>query len=79
MSHNVDQAMQRPPDFTSLPAEERWAIDKRLGILDWSPTPEEVAEYKWRLGIPVRPLFEEPPRLSYEYVPPADPAGREPK
>ena len=89
MSHMVDQAMKRPSDFTFLTAEEQWAIDKRLGLLDWSPTPEEVDEYKRRLGIPVRPSdtglrsgsqrFEEPPVLAYEYAPPADPTGRDPK
>lgn len=55
MSYMVDQALKRPKNFTSLSAREQWAIDKRLGILDWSPTPEEVGEYKRGLGLPVSP------------------------
>lgn len=30
----------RPPDFDSLSASERWAIDKALGILDWTGSPD---------------------------------------
>jgi len=32
---SFQQAMQRPSNFEFLSAEEQWAIDKRLGILDW--------------------------------------------
>jgi len=28
-------ATQRPANFCELGEESRWAIDKRLGILDW--------------------------------------------
>jgi hypothetical protein len=48
MSHNVDQALKRPSNYCKLDPETQWEIDKELGILDWDPTPEEVAEYKRR-------------------------------
>jgi hypothetical protein len=28
-------ALQRPRNYHELTAEEQWAIDKQLGILDW--------------------------------------------
>lgn len=28
-------ACQRPTNYADLSGEEQWAIDKRLGILDW--------------------------------------------
>ena len=31
----------RPANFKSLSAEQQWAIDKRLGILDWDGSPEK--------------------------------------
>lgn len=49
---NVDQALKRPSDYWKLDSETQWGIDKKLGILDWDPTPEEVAEYKRRKNIP---------------------------
>ena len=30
-----EKSFERPKNFPSLSAEERWAIDKKLGILDW--------------------------------------------
>lgn len=30
-----EKSFQRPRDFLNLSPEEQWAIDKRLGILDW--------------------------------------------
>lgn len=48
MSHMVDQALKRPPDYWRLSAQQQWAIDARLGILDWDPTPEEEEEYRQR-------------------------------
>lgn len=30
-----ERSFQRPRNFLNLSAEEQWAIDKRLGILDW--------------------------------------------
>ena len=30
-----EQSFKRPSNFFKLSAEEQWAIDKRLGILDW--------------------------------------------
>ena len=33
-------AARRPENFASLSEEERWAIDKHLGILDWDGSPE---------------------------------------
>lgn len=35
MKSDFEKSLKRPKDFCLLPAEERWAIDKRLGILDW--------------------------------------------
>lgn len=29
------RASLRPVNYTSMPPAEQWAIDKRLGILDW--------------------------------------------
>lgn len=43
---SVEQALKRPADYNGLSLEAQWAIDKRLGILDWDPTPEEVARYR---------------------------------
>jgi len=33
--NDYEKAMTRPSNFFSLSGEERWAIDKQLGILDW--------------------------------------------
>ena len=30
-----EESFQRPNNFFKLPAAEQWAIDKKLGILDW--------------------------------------------
>lgn len=30
-----ERSFQRPCNFFSLSPKEQWAIDKRLGILDW--------------------------------------------
>lgn len=30
-----EKSFERPSNFFKLPLEEQWAIDKRLGILDW--------------------------------------------
>ena len=45
MSHYVDQALKRPADYHKLTPRHQWAIDSRLGILDWDPTDEEREEY----------------------------------
>ena len=45
MSHNVDQALKRPVDYSQLSPRRQWEIDKELGILDWDPTAEEIKEY----------------------------------
>lgn len=29
------KALQRPANFRHLSSEDRWAIDKSLGVLDW--------------------------------------------
>jgi hypothetical protein len=42
---SVFQAMKRPSDYFKLSPSTQWEIDKRLGILDWDPTPEEAKEY----------------------------------
>lgn len=34
------RAQKRPLNFNDLPGREQWAIDKRLGILDWDGKPE---------------------------------------
>ncbi len=30
-----EESFERPKNFSSLSAKEQWAIDKKLGILDW--------------------------------------------
>lgn len=30
------QSLKRPASWHSLPADEKWQIDKELGILDWT-------------------------------------------
>jgi hypothetical protein len=30
-----EKSFERPTNYFKLSAEERWMIDKRLGILDW--------------------------------------------
>jgi len=30
-----EKSFERPKNYFTLPAKEQWAIDKRLGILDW--------------------------------------------
>lgn len=44
----VDQALKRPSNYATLSPREQWAIDKRLGILDWEPTEEECLEFDRR-------------------------------
>ena len=34
--HLFAVALQRPANFEDLSAESQWAIDKQLGILDWT-------------------------------------------
>ena len=41
----LEQALKRPKDYEARSSRDQWAIDKRLGILDWSPSREEVNEY----------------------------------
>jgi hypothetical protein len=31
-----EKSFQRPKNYFKLGADEQWAIDKRLGILDWN-------------------------------------------
>jgi len=45
MSYYVDQALKRPDDYHKLTPRHQWAIDSRLGILDWDPTDEEREEW----------------------------------
>ena len=52
----LELALKRPPNFDDLSAEEQWAIDHRLGILDWDPSPAEVEAYRrhraaWRVWL----------------------------
>lgn len=45
-----DRSFERPSNFYELPEEEQWALDKRLGILDWYAgselTPDDVKRYR---------------------------------
>jgi hypothetical protein len=39
-----EKSFQRPPNFFDLSGQTQWAIDKNLGILDWTGcnlTPED--------------------------------------
>lgn len=38
LSDGARQAKKRPIDYCELSPEEQWAVDKRLGILDWDGT-----------------------------------------
>lgn len=38
LSEGAQQAKLRPIDYAELSPEEQWAVDKRLGILDWDGT-----------------------------------------
>ena len=42
---SFEQAIKRPLNYFSLDERERWAVDKRLGILDWSPKVPELRKY----------------------------------
>ena len=44
-SSMLDKALQRPLDFESLSTKDQWAVDKKLGTLDWNPTLEYQQEY----------------------------------
>lgn len=49
MSHSeMLRALQRPLNHEDLPPSEQWAVDKSLGILDWSPDRAESMEYARR-------------------------------
>lgn len=39
--HQTIVSRERPMGFFRMDAESQWAIDKRLGILDWSGKPNE--------------------------------------
>jgi hypothetical protein len=66
---SLSQALQRPANHNELSAEAQWAIDKRLGILDWDPTPAEVAEYRRRRAAPTPP---EPPKPAVHSLQPSE-------
>jgi hypothetical protein len=42
----IEQALKRPLNYNELSPEEQWSIDKNLGILDWSPSKEEIKKYQ---------------------------------
>lgn len=45
MDDMVAKALKRPKNFLKLHPREQWAIDKKLGILDWDgPTTDEDYE-----------------------------------
>lgn len=50
---SFEQAMQRPSNFHELSSQERWDIDKRLGILDWDGdmTPEQKKKMRKHHGL----------------------------
>lgn len=61
-----ETSFQRPRDYFHLSANEQWAIDKRLGILDWEGlylTDEDKDRMKNYYGAP--PILKEPPKESY--------------
>lgn len=35
LSEGARKALERPANYADLPAAEQWAVDRRLGILDW--------------------------------------------
>jgi len=44
-----EKSFERPSNFFDLPHEERWALDKQLGILDWEGdglSEEDQARYQ---------------------------------
>lgn len=36
LSASAKKALERPLNFDDLPPREQWAIDDRLGLLDWN-------------------------------------------
>lgn len=38
LSPMARKALQRPKDYQDMHADDQWAIDGRLGILDWDGT-----------------------------------------
>lgn len=35
LSEGAQQAKKRPSNYCEMSAQEQWAVDKSLGILDW--------------------------------------------
>lgn len=62
MSIMVDKAMGRPADYAQRSLQEQWAIDEGLGILDWTPTPAEIEEFRrrWNEKYPPPKLIPKP-------------------
>jgi len=53
-----ERSFGRPPDYFSLGVAEQWAVDKRLGILDWvgvteDYTPEEAERFRLHYASPL--------------------------
>lgn len=45
----IEASFKRPKNYFKLSAQEQWAIDKNLGILDWEGgnlTKEELARFR---------------------------------
>ena len=38
LSQRAQAALRRPDNYEALSSEDQWAVDKRLGILDWDGT-----------------------------------------
>ncbi len=50
-----EKAFERPRNYFDLPNAEQWAIDKRLGILDWEGrdlTKEDLERFHKYFNIP---------------------------
>ena len=39
-----EKSFERPTNFFNLDPEEQWAIDKKLGLLDWEGTHDLTEE-----------------------------------
>ncbi len=50
LTHEAIMALKRPKNYRKLSAREQWEIDKRLGILDWNPSRDELVEFirEWK-------------------------------
>jgi hypothetical protein len=47
-----EQSLKRPSNYSQLPLQEQWAIDKNLGILDWDGKDDRKRDAN-RLPLPI--------------------------